>query len=206
MIKVKICGITNLEDALLAEAAGADALGFIFTKKSPRYINEKDARGIISELGPFTLKVGVFVDEEKERVLEIATSLGLNLLQFHGQESPTYCQAFSKHFKVIKTFFPQDRPFKDAVLRYNVDAFLFDIRLEEKMQAKKTLPLDILRELSVLIKDSKRVIISGGLNPNNLKGIKRLKPYAVDVASGVEKFIGKKDEKLVSLFIREVKG
>ncbi len=105
MLKIKICGITNLEDALLCSSLGADALGFIFSQKSPRYISEREAKRIILGLDPYVLRVGVFVDEEKERVLETAQSLNLDALQFHGQENPAYCRFFKERFRVIKTFF-----------------------------------------------------------------------------------------------------
>jgi len=206
MIKVKTCGLTNLEDALICSSQGADALGFIFSKKSPRYISEQAAKKIITKLDPFIIKVGVFLDEDKQKVLDIATNLGLDVLQFHGKETPAYCNFFKNKFKVIKVFFPQDRPFKQVISRYKVDGFLFDIKFEEKLQGKKVLPKDVLKELAALIKEGYPVIISGGLKPNNLGPVKRLNPYAVDVASGIEKFIGKKDKLEVSRFIKKVKN
>lgn len=106
MVKVKICGITNLEDALFASFAGADAIGFIFSKKSPRYISEKRAGEIIQQLDPFLIKVGVFLDQEKQEVLDLASFLNLDVLQFHGKENPGYCHYFKPRFKVIKVFFP----------------------------------------------------------------------------------------------------
>ena len=102
MIKVKICGITNLEDALLASSCGTDALGFIFSKKSPRCIKRKEAKRIICQLDPFVVKVGVFLNHQRKEVLDIASYLGLDALQFHGQESPSYCHFFRPKFKVIK--------------------------------------------------------------------------------------------------------
>ncbi len=176
-----------------------------FLKKSPRYISEQAAEKIISKLGPFVVKVGVFVDEERDKVLDIATDLGLDVLQFHGKETPSYCSFFRPKFKVIKVFFPQDRPFKNKMSRYKVDSFLFDIKYEDKIEGRKTLSKDVLKEISPIIKEGFNVIISGGLEPNNLADIKKLSPYAVDVASGIEKFIGKKDKNLVSSFIRKVK-
>jgi phosphoribosylanthranilate isomerase len=205
MIKVKTCGITNIDDALMCSYLGADALGFIFSKKSPRYISEQAAKKIITNLDPFIIKVGVFLDEEKGKVLDMATSLNLDILQFHGKEGPAYCSFFKPKFGVIKVFFPQDRPFKRSISRYKVDGYLFDIKLEEKAEGKKVLPKDALKELAALIKEGVRVIISGGLTPNNVSSVKKLSPYAVDVASGIEKFIGKKDKNLVSQFIKKVK-
>jgi phosphoribosylanthranilate isomerase len=207
MIKVKVCGITNLEDALFCSKAGADALGFIFSKKSPRYLKEKQAKEIIDNLDPFVSKVGVFMDEEKERVFEIASFLNLDVLQFHGRESPSYCAYFKKKFKVIKVLFPQDRPFKEKILKYKkVDGFLFDIKYEEKIKGKKNLSKEILKELRFLIKEGVKVIISGGLNVDNVLEVKKISPYAVDVCSGLEKFVGKKDKDLVIKFIQKVKN
>ncbi|HIE36107.1 MAG TPA: phosphoribosylanthranilate isomerase [Candidatus Omnitrophica bacterium] len=206
MVKVKICGITNLEDALFCSKCGADALGFIFSKKSPRCLGEKQAKEIIDNLDPFISKVGVFVDEKKERVFEIASFLNLDVLQFHGKESPSYCAYFKKKIKMIKTLFPQDRPFKEKILKYKrVDSFLFDIKYEEKIKGEKSLSEEILKEIKFLIKKGVRVIISGGLNINNILKIKKASPYAVDVCSGLEKFVGRKDKDLVVKFIQKVK-
>jgi len=205
MIKVKICGITNLEDAITATSAGADALGFIFTKKSPRYINLDEAEKIIRQLDPFTAKAGIFMDEEQGAVLEIASHLKLNVLQFHGKEGPAYCNFFRPKFKVIKVIFFDDAPLSKKIAAYKVDAFLFDIPYEDKQGGRKTLSAEKLKDISALIKSGYRVIISGGLNPKNVLTVKKFNPYAVDVASGVEKMVGKKDEDLVKEFIQKVK-
>ncbi|MEI8349129.1 MAG: phosphoribosylanthranilate isomerase [Candidatus Omnitrophota bacterium] len=206
MVKVKICGITNKEDALLCVKEGADALGFIFTKKSPRYITHLEAKKIIAELDPFTVKVGVFLDEVKERVFEIAEELSLDVLQFHGKESAAYCNFFKHKYKVIKVFFPQGSPLREAIASYKIDAFLFDVKPENKLKGQSTLPGDLLREIAALIKEGNRIIISGGLTVKNISRIRKLHPYAVDIASGVEKFVGKKDEQLVKMFIEKAKG
>jgi phosphoribosylanthranilate isomerase len=206
MTKIKICGITNIEDALICIREGADALGFIFTKKSSRFINEKEAKKIISHLDPFTARVGVFLDEEKEKVFAIATELALDVLQFHGQETPAYCHSFMPRFKVIKTIFPENRPFAAARARFNVDAFLFDVAPQDKAQGVASLDKETLKEIDALSKAGARVIISGGLTAKNISRFKKLRPYAFDVASGLEKFVGKKDESLVRAFIQKVKA
>jgi len=205
MIRVKICGITNLEDALLASELGADALGFIFSKKSPRCISQQAAAKIIAKLDPFLIKVGVFVDQEEQAVLDTASNLGLDILQFHGSESPAYCNSFARKFKVIKVLFPQSSPYKKQLPRYNVDAFMFDLKYEQKSKGINTLSQDSLKELVKLAKKGKRMIVSGGLSLSNIAKIKKLNPYAVDVCSGVEKLVGKKDERLLREFINRVK-
>ncbi len=205
MVKVKICGITNLEDALLASSAGADAVGFIFSTKSPRYLNPQAAKKIIDKLDPFLVKAGVFLNQDKEAVCSIAEELSLDVLQFHGEEPPAYCHFFRPKFKVIKVFFPQDRPYADKIRHYRVDAFMFDIKYAQKIAGEKFLPLGALKEIRTLIKAQKRIIISGGLNTKNISRIKKLNPYAVDVSSGVEKLVGRKDEQLLKEFINKVK-
>jgi len=205
MVKVKICGLTNLEDALFASSCGADTLGFIFSRKSPRYISKQAAKRIISKLDPFLIKTGVFLDENKQKVLDTASCLNLDVLQFHGKETPAYCHFFKQKFKIIKVFFPEDSPFKSKISSYKVDAFLFDVQYDRKIKGTKMLPCNILGEISAVIKSGKRVIVSGGLNVKNIAGIKQFKPYAVDVASGVERSPGRKDRRLVSTFIKRVK-
>ena len=204
-MKVKICGITNLEDASLASSAGADALGFIFSKKSPRYVSQRKAGEIIRCLDPFLTKVGVFLDQGKQEVLDIASSLHLDILQFHGREAPAYCHFFKPRFKIIKVFFPEDSPYEGKTSRYKIDAFMFDMKYEEKAKGKKVLSAKTLKEISDLIKKDKTVIISGGLNIKNVGNVKKLKPYALDVASGVENMVGKKDSQLIKAFIKKVK-
>lgn len=201
MIKVKICGITNLEDALLASKLGADALGFIFVKKSPRCISPDKAGKIVQQLDPFLIKAGVFLDQPKEEVAAIAESLNLDVLQFHGKETPAYCHSFKPRFKVVKVFFPDNRPYAVSISRYRCDAFMFDIKYQEKVKGTKLLSADCLKEIAKLIKNGCRVIISGGLNTANLDRVKPFKPYALDVASGIEKLVGKKDEESMKLFI-----
>ena len=204
-MKVKICGITNSKDAALVSSVGTDAIGFIFSKKSPRCISTRKAEGIIKSLDPFIVKVGVFLNQDKQEVSDIASSLNLDVLQFHGKETPAYCHSFKPRFKVIKVFFPEDSPYERKISGYKVDAFMFDVKYEKKLNGEKTLSTKDLKELSNLIKKGKRIIISGGLNINNISKIKRIKPYALDVASGVESMVGEKDSQLVSAFVNKVK-
>ena len=206
MVKVKVCGITNLEDAQAASRFGADVLGFIFTVKSPRYIKPPEAKKIIENLDPFILKCGVFLDQDRDEVLEIAATLNLDILQFHGQESPAYCKSFAPRFKVVKVLFPKDAPFAATINKYKVDAYLFDIKPEEKAGAKKLLPAEAKKEIAALIKAGTRVIISSGLNVDNVGATAKLNPYAIDAASGIEEFVGKKDHVKMAEFIKIAKG
>ncbi len=202
MVKVKICGITNIDDAVFCSQVGANALGFIFYKRSPRYITPSNAKKIIDKLGPFIVKVGVFVDEDKGAVSEIANYVGLDVLQFHGKESQSYCFSFLPKFRIIKTFFLPQFP---SYSYGKIDTYLFDIRWEEKQKRKRTLPKEFLKRIKSI--EGKKIIISGGLTPRNvLKIIKTVRPYAVDVCSGVENFPGKKDRNLVRDFINKIQS
>ncbi|HEC68693.1 MAG TPA: phosphoribosylanthranilate isomerase [Candidatus Omnitrophica bacterium] len=204
-VKIKICGINNLEDALFSVKEGADALGFIFYPQSKRSVSPKEAKGIVKKLPCFVSKVGVFVDEPKEKVLKIADYVGLDTLQFHGKESPQYCKQFQKRFKVIKTFFTNTVRLPSLVSKYEVHGYLLDISLEEKeFYPQATLDFQLLKRLRPYFK---LLILSGGLTPDNVGYlVKRFKPYAVDVARGVEREPGKKDKKLIRKFIKEVKS
>lgn len=203
MVKVKICGITNIEDASFCSSEGADALGFIFWKKSPRYVTPRIAKKIIDQLLPFISTVGVFVDEDKTRVIDIASHLKLDILQFHGSESDSYCKFFKPYFRVIKTFFPQRKT--PDVHSYKVDAYLFDVKWEEKQKGNSTIGGNFLKRIKAF-KD-RPVILSGGLTPKNVSCfVKKMRPYAVDVARGIEVFPGKKDRDLVRLFIKKAKS
>lgn len=203
-VRIKICGIKDYEDALLCIEEGADALGFIFYPGSSRFILPKEAKKIVRDLPCFVNKVGVFVDEDEQIVRQIAGLVGLDTLQFHGNESATYCSTFRKDFKVVKSFFPKDENILSSIYKYKVDGVLLDIPFEEKRKTPKaTLDFRLIRRISNQIKF---LIISGGLSPFNIESlVKNLRPYAVDVARGVERFPGKKDKELVRKFIRTVR-
>jgi len=201
MVKVKICGVTRLEDALFCVESGADALGFIFWRKSPRYINPRKAKKIISKLSPFVTTVGVFVNEPKSKVSAVANYLNLGALQFHGGESYPYCSYFLPRFRVIKTFFPPQFPGVDYS---RLDNYLFDIKWEDKIGKKTVLSSASLKRISKI--KNKAVIISGGLTPQNVSAlVNSIKPYAVDVSSGVESSPGEKDKRKVESFIQRAK-
>lgn len=198
MIKVKICGITNVEDALAAVDYGADALGFIFFSKSPRYVSPEKAKEIISLLPPFITTIGVFVNESPENIKKTLEFSGLDVLQLHGEEPPEACKIWRR---VIKAFRVRDftdlKPFE----KYKTSAFLLDTYSPESFGGTgQTFNWDI----AVEAKRYGKIILSGGLTQDNIeKAIKWVNPYAVDVCSGIETEKGKKDLKKMRAFIEK---
>lgn len=204
MVKVKICGITNYQDAVLAAELGADALGFIFYKDSPRYIDFTQAYEICRSLPPFIFKVGVFVDEELSVVNQHIEALRLDRVQLHGNESAEYC-AQIKCGQVIKSFRLKDSQDLSPLAHYNkVSAFLLDAYHPKKPGGTgQTFDWQLAIEAKNY---GCPIILSGGLTPENVvAAIRLVRPYAVDVASGVESTPGKKEPLLLKLFIEEAK-
>ena len=201
--KVKICGITNLEDAKGAVEAGADFLGFVFYKKSKRYLRPLPAKKIIEKLPKTVLKVGVFVNQTPVEVKKIAEICSLDLLQFHGDESPEYLRSF-KAYKTIKAFRVKERFSVAELKRYRPTLFLFDSFKKEAFGGTgEAFDWDLLKPLK---KMKTPFLVSGGLTPKNVgELISHIQPFAVDVSSGVEKAPGKKDKKLIKNFINAVK-
>ncbi|MFC1478231.1 phosphoribosylanthranilate isomerase [Candidatus Margulisiibacteriota bacterium] len=198
MIKIKICGITNLEDALLACELGADAIGFIFAP-SPRQVNLETVRGITSQIPPFVTRVGVFVNEPAELINETARNCGLDAVQLHGDESPEYCKSIKR--RVIKVLRIKEGSDLDVIKLYedHVSAFLFDTYSPDQYGGTgKTFNWDILKD----VETSKPYIVSGGITPDNVSSLLgSVDPYGIDIGSGVESSPGKKDpEKLKQLF------
>ncbi|MDA8189667.1 MAG: phosphoribosylanthranilate isomerase [Dehalococcoidales bacterium] len=202
MIKVKICGITSLDDALVAVDAGADALGFVFYASSSRTIAPEVAADIVANLPPFVSKVGVFVDSDLETVRQIESFCHLDMVQLHGDESPGFCAALFP--KVIKAFGMRGRSTLDALASYRVPAYLLDAYSPEMVGGTgKAFDWELAREATGL----GRVILAGGLTPLNVRqAIESVGPYGVDVSTGVESSPGKKDAALVHAFVRAVKG
>ena len=201
MVKVKICGITNLEDAQAAAEAGADALGFVFYPYTPRFIDPGKARAIIAKLPVFITSVGVFVDESEDLIRRIIREGGIQILQFHGSESPVLCTRFRE--KVIKAIRIKDEESISEMQMYDVDTFLLDTYLDcAKGGTGKTFNW----KYAEMAKKNGRIILSGGLNPSNIgDAVRKLKPYGVDVSSGVEISPGKKDHVKIREFVREAK-
>jgi phosphoribosylanthranilate isomerase len=197
MVRVKICGITNRGDAHAAVDAGADALGFIFVRESPRYIEPHIAAGISAELAPFVSVVGVFADESREVVAGVRKMCCLNAVQLHGNESPEYCRDLS--CAVIKAFRMADDFDLGTLEKYQVRGFLLDTAVEGKLGGTG-LAFDWRR--AVPAKKYGPVILAGGLNPENVaEAVKTVRPYGVDVSSGVEGAPGKKDHEKIRKLI-----
>ncbi len=197
---VKICGNTNPEDAKLAKELGADFIGLIFTE-SKRKVSIEQAREIIKSISPFEQVVGVFGNQSKEAVETVARELGLKWLQFHGDETSRYCQHFTDlGYDVIKTFRIKDELSLKRIDEYNVSAFLFDTYLKDRMGGSGTsFDWSMIEDKPYV---HEKLFLAGGLTVKNLKSaIERVNPYAVDVASGVEKSPGVKDPELLRQFI-----
>jgi len=203
LAKIKICGITNLEDALAASFSGADAIGFVFYKKSPRYITPKKAANISRILPKGISRIGVFVNPKEKDIKKISRLCALDMLQFHGEESPEFCARFKK-YKVIKAFKANKNLDFLQVKKYRTFAYLFDTFSRHKAGGTgRKFDWNLLKKAD---KIKRPVFLSGGLNSLNVKyALKELKPDWVDVSSAVEAFPGKKDHRKISEFIREVK-
>ena len=202
MVRAKICGITNRNDALCAVDNGADALGFIFYEKSPRYIAPEKAGEIVFNLPPFVTPVGVFVNAS-EREIDIAVKLaGLRAIQLHGDEPPKAC--LGQAVPVIRAF-RVGCDFDVQIMRsYLVNTFLLDT---EKVGSYGGTGETFDWTKAVEAKRYGRIILAGGLKPDNIReAIERVGPYAVDTSSGVEAEPGKKDHKKVKDFLARVKA
>ena len=200
MVKVKICGITNLEDALAVVRWGADALGFVFAP-SPRQVTLQQVAQIVAELPPFVCKVGVFVDSELQEVKETMRACGLDLAQLHGSESPGFCQELFP--RVIKSFRVKDESVLDLLPQYRVGAYLLD-SYDASLRGGTGQSFDwgIARKA----RHYGPIILSGGLSSANVRqAIDRVRPYAVDVSSGVESNPGVKDHAKLQAFLETAK-
>ena len=201
-VKVKVCGMTSLKDALFAVEGGADAVGFIFYKKSPRSVTMKIVREIVLELPPFVDTVGVFVDETAEQINKIADYCNLDIIQLHGDESPTFCKKIRR--KVIKAFRIKDMQSVKKLSSFQVSGFLLDT-FSENLHGGTGKVFDW--NLALPAKKFGPVIMAGGLTPNNVQqAVRQIRPYGVDVCSGVESEPGIKDHKKVRAFLNNAKA
>ena len=204
MVRVKICGITNLEDALYSAQVGADALGFVFYKKSPRYISPQKAKSIICHLPKFIKKVGVFVNAREKTIRKVTCGLKLDMLQFHGNESKDFCHRF-RGFKIIKAFRVKDRIALADLSKYDVWAYLFDSFT--KYQFGGTGRKFNWQLLGCLKGLKKTIFLSGGLNHQNVrKALRNFPAKWVDASSSLERYPGKKEPEKIKKFIKAIKG
>ncbi len=201
-VTVKICGITNLEDARAAAEAGADAIGFMFYAPSPRSISFETVEEIARELPPTVAKVGVFVNPEEDLVRTAIARCGLNILQFHGEESSDFCRQF--RVMSLKAFRIKDTLSLGLLSTYQTDAFLLDSDIAGKQGGTgETFNWDLAVEAKQF---GKPIFLAGGLTPENVAdAIRQVRPFGVDVSSGVESSPGKKDHAKVRAFIKAVK-
>ena len=207
MTKIKICGITNLKDALAAVQSGADALGFNFYRKSPRYISPGGAAEIIRDLPEGVARIGVFVNQDIQKIVEIAVKAGLDGIQLHGDESSEFISDLRnftdleiiKALRVSHTFSAGD------VLKYAADAILLDTYSKAEYGGTgETFNWDIALKVKSLIP---KLYLAGGLSPENAAdAIRKVHPYAVDACSLLEREPGLKNNTTVRAFIKAVKG
>jgi phosphoribosylanthranilate isomerase len=203
MVQVKICGITRLEDAQVAVDAGADALGFVFYPPSPRYVTPEQAEQIIRGLPPFVITVGLFVDVPLDTVHDITVRCGLDRIQLHGRETPEFCAQAKQ--PVIKAFRIKDADSLAHLPEYRVAGYLLDAYVEGALPGGTG--ASFAWELAAQAKPYGPVILAGGLTPENVEAaIMQIRPYGVDVSSGVERAPGIKDHRKVQAFIRRAKA
>jgi phosphoribosylanthranilate isomerase len=195
-VHVKVCGITNLDDALAALEAGADALGFNFYAQSPRSLSTDAAADIVARLPGSTCIVGVFVNASRLDIERVAGRVGLTALQFHGDEDPEFCRSWPQ--KIIKALRVRDRSGAAAARAYAVDFILADAYVEDRFGGTgRRIALEYLEGF-----DRGRLILAGGLTPENVAdAVCAVRPFGVDVASGIERAPGKKDRDLMRRFI-----
>jgi phosphoribosylanthranilate isomerase len=196
--KVKICGITNPADAQAAVDAGADALGFIFYERSPRYVPLVNAAAISRPLAPFIMRVGVFVNAPEEFILSAIRECGLTLLQFHGDESPEFCGQFG--IMTMKAFRVHGLETLDQIPKYATDAYLLDAYSSTTLGGTgEKFNWDLAVEAQ---RFGKPIFLAGGLTAENVAGaIRKVRPFGVDVSSGVESAPGIKDHAKIKAFI-----
>jgi phosphoribosylanthranilate isomerase len=197
MVKIKICGITALDDALHALDCGADALGFVFYERSPRAITRQRAQAIIAALPPFVTVVGLFVNADPGTVRAIADDCGLDVIQYHGDESPETLHLAPR--RAIRALRVRESDTLDEIDRYPASGLLLDAWVSGAFGGTGVL---CNWEIAAEIAKKRPVILAGGLTPENVAAaIQAVRPYGVDVSSGVEATPGRKDRKKVAAFI-----
>ncbi len=202
-VKVKICGITNLEDATAAVEAGADALGFMFYEPSPRHVSVEKAAEITRQLPGWIMKVGVFVNPEPGLVMTALGSCALSLLQFHGEESPDFCASFG--VMSMKAFRVKDAESLKPMADYRTDVFLLDSFVAGKSGGTgEKFNWNLAVEAK---KFGKPIFLAGGLTAQNVaQAVREVQPFGVDVSSGVESAPGKKDHQKIWDFVNAARS
>jgi phosphoribosylanthranilate isomerase len=201
--RIKICGITNLADAQAAVAAGADVLGLNFFEGSPRHVSMKKAAEIAKQLPPFVMRAGVFVNADEDLVTRAIGECGLSLLQFHGDEPPEFCVQFG--LMSMKAFRIRGAESLKELPKFPTDAWLLDAYSPEARGGTgEKFNWDLAIEAQ---KFGKPVFLAGGLTPENVAdAVRKVRPFGVDVASGVESAPGKKDRVKIRAFIAAVRA
>ncbi len=202
-VTVKICGITSVEDAQAVEQAGADAVGLMFYEGSPRYIALEQAKAIVDSLSNTIVRVGVFVNSEESFVRQAMEICTLNMLQFHGDETPEYCARFE--IMTLKAIRVSDESSLREMERYSADGFLLDAFSENSLGGTgETFNWELAKRAT---KSGRPIFLAGGLTSENVaEAVKAVRPFAVDVSSGVESEPGKKDAAKVRAFVAAAKG
>jgi phosphoribosylanthranilate isomerase len=201
IVKVKICGLTNYEDAAAAIDMGADLLGFNFYPKSPRYIEPAKAAKIINKLPAFTDIVGVFVNEPVEKIHETRSLCHLDWIQLHGDEDPEFCKEFRSHnVKVMKAIRVKDQRDVESAENFFTDAILLDA-----FDPKKYGGTGISFDWNIIGHIGKRIFLAGGINPDNAVRAVELGVYGIDVCSGIEASPGKKDKRLMKKLFKNIR-
>jgi len=199
---VKICGITRIEDGITAAALGVDALGFVFYAKSPRNIGIEQAQTICNGLPGFVTTVALFLNPDVSLVKQVLEEVNIDLLQFHGTESAEFCESFGKPY--IKALGIEG--VKDIETLFGQYDGARGVLLDSHSAGKAGGSGEVFDWLSIPEKIRSKIILAGGLKPDNVAGaIKQVRPYAVDLSSGVESAPGKKDSKLMARLMSEVK-
>jgi phosphoribosylanthranilate isomerase len=206
MTLVKICGITNLDDALAAVEAGADALGFNFYQRSPRYIEPESAREIVDRLPDNVISTGVFVNEDLENAEQIAATADVSMLQLHGDESPEYCKRLKdKGLYVVKVFRTGDDFTLDRLGEFDVPLIMLDAATTKARGGTGT--VSDWSKARETVKLYPRMFLAGGLTPENVAAaIDAVEPFGVDACSLLESALGRKDHQRVRDFVASVRA
>lgn len=199
--RVKICGITRVGDGVVAAEAGADALGFVFYEKSPRYVSIDEAAEICSKIPPFVTKVGLFVDADKDEVRRVIDSVHIDLLQFHGDESPEFCQSFNLPY--IKAIRAKSR--ESIIEAINAHCAAVGVLVDSYVPGMPGGTGSTFDWTLVPLEHRSKIVLAGGLDSGNVAdAIASIRPYAVDISGGVEASKGIKDSDKIYKFMKEV--